>query len=281
MISVVIPVRNGAEVLPRQLAALARQSFSGDWEIVVANNGSTDGTVAVIAEAQRSIANLRVVDASDRPGINHARNVGLYHCLGDRILLCDADDQADPDWLEAMSRAFDSGAELLAGAIKADGPFAAKGTRTTQPTCIFYGFAFLGFPAGANCGFTRRIFHEIGPFDERYVGGGDETDWFWRAQLKGHQLRSVPGAIMLYSTRESLSDLRRQSLAYGRSHVRLFQRFRSSGMPRSYGIRSLIRVGLLLTKSIANSSARAGAIEQISLLQGRLQQSLRSRTWYL
>jgi cellulose synthase/poly-beta-1,6-N-acetylglucosamine synthase-like glycosyltransferase len=76
-VSVVIPARNAAWCLTEQLRALAAQDFDGTWEVVVSDNGSTDGTVALVRDLAASFpVPLRVVDASRRPGPAHARNEG-------------------------------------------------------------------------------------------------------------------------------------------------------------------------------------------------------------
>ena len=100
MISVVIPVRDGAATIGDQLEALGQQTYQGEWEIVIADNGSTDGT-AELAERSWSHprAALRVVDASSRPGSSFARNRGAIEAAGDFLAFCDADDIVAPGWL--------------------------------------------------------------------------------------------------------------------------------------------------------------------------------------
>jgi glycosyltransferase involved in cell wall biosynthesis len=70
-VSVVIAALNAAATLPLQLAALAAQDYSGSWEVVVADNGSTDATVAIAREFASSLPHLVLVDASDRRGQSH------------------------------------------------------------------------------------------------------------------------------------------------------------------------------------------------------------------
>jgi len=74
-VSVVMPVLNGAATLPQQLRALAAQTYPGRWELVVADNGSTDETAQVVREWTGRLPCLRLVDASDRMSTNYARNV--------------------------------------------------------------------------------------------------------------------------------------------------------------------------------------------------------------
>jgi len=110
LVSVVIPVFNAAATIAEQLAALGRQTYAGEWEIVVADNGSTDDTAAIVDAYRSELPALRVVDASARSGPAFARNTGARLARGDFIAFCDADDVVADRWLEALvvaSTAFD------------------------------------------------------------------------------------------------------------------------------------------------------------------------------
>ncbi|WFR71785.1 glycosyltransferase family A protein [Prescottella defluvii] len=103
LVSVVLPALNATPVIDVQLAALAGQDYPGEFEVIVADNGSTDGLARhlsghPLAERLR----LRRVDAGAAPGAAHARNVGVDAARGDFIVFCDADDQAHPQWLRRL-----------------------------------------------------------------------------------------------------------------------------------------------------------------------------------
>lgn len=83
-LSVIIPCFNVANTLNAQLEALACQQWSEPWEIIVADNGSTDETVASARQYEQKLSNLRIVDASSRRGASHARNVGALAATASR-----------------------------------------------------------------------------------------------------------------------------------------------------------------------------------------------------
>src|SRR3954464_1168336 len=91
-ISVIIPVRNGADTLAEQLEAPAGQTYSGEWEVILADNRATDGTRARAEQGSSKLPVLTIVDASERPGSSFARNCGAAHATGDFLAFCDADD---------------------------------------------------------------------------------------------------------------------------------------------------------------------------------------------
>src|SRR5690606_39178219 len=107
-LSVVIPCYNGASVIGEQLEALTRQSWDHPWEVVISDNGSTDGTRAVAGRFQGRIPSLRIVDSSGFRGEAHARNVGIEHARGDLILNCDADDLVADNFVAAMAQSLET-----------------------------------------------------------------------------------------------------------------------------------------------------------------------------
>jgi glycosyltransferase involved in cell wall biosynthesis len=104
-LSVVVPVRNGAGELPDQLRALSRQVWSGNWEVIVVDNGSTDETRDVAVSFASVLPRLQVVDASDGAGHGHAVNRGIAAASAHAILFLDADDEVGPGYLAAMAGA--------------------------------------------------------------------------------------------------------------------------------------------------------------------------------
>jgi glycosyltransferase involved in cell wall biosynthesis len=279
--SVVIPCYNAAEVVGRQLSALRRQQTDFKWEIVVADNGSTDDLAQKVAEYAAGPVSVTMCDASARRGINHARNAGAQRAGGRLILLCDADDQVADGWLAEMVAALVSGATLVGGRLIRVAPdqtplgLPEDGLRND--------LSYLPWPQGANCGFTREVYDELGGFDERYRGGGDETDFFWRAQLSGHVLAYVPRAAVLYTQRPDTGARFRQHYRYGRSHVQLFKAFSGRGMPRTSALGAL-RAWLTIVRGfligVRSPNRRRLAVAHLGQRCGRIVGSLALRVWY-
>jgi hypothetical protein len=190
VLSIVIPCRNGAQTLGAQLDALLAQESDEGFEVVVADNGSTDATAALVQDYRRRDARVRLVDAGAKPGINHARNTGVAASRGWAVLLCDADDVVRPGWLAAHARALAAGAECVGGAVDRRLP---DGRLVAHEPGVYRALWDVPWPIGANCGFTRRVYELVGGFDESFAGGGDETDFFWRAARLGAETIAVPG----------------------------------------------------------------------------------------
>src|SRR5258706_4249279 len=106
-LSVIIPCFNSEATLGAQLSALAAQSSTYAWEVLVADNGSRDGTAALAKSFRDRLPALRIVDASATRGAAYARNAGAQAAQGSALLFCDADDEMAAGYLETMGRALD------------------------------------------------------------------------------------------------------------------------------------------------------------------------------
>jgi GT2 family glycosyltransferase len=206
-ISVVIALYNGAATIEDQLDALATQTY-GDFEVVVADNGSMDGGVDVV-RAHRVGALL--VDASDRRGQGHARNVGAAAASGDKLLFCDQDDVADSHWVEAMAQALDRW-DLVGGhtdceKLNAD----VRGWREPLQRPDHVGVAF-----GCNLGVRRRAWEGAGGWPLGWHGGYEDVAFSWSVRNAGFTFGYASEAIMYYRYRTSLRAHMRQQYAYGR-----------------------------------------------------------------
>lgn len=218
-IAVVIALYNGGATIVEQLDALAAQTVK-DFEVVVADNGSTDDGAHLVRSHQ---LNATLVAARERRGQAHARNIGAAHTTASKLLFCDQDDVADREWVAAMSEALDRW-HLVGGRSEGatlNGPVAAWRTEPMTPT------QRLPLPAatGSNMGIRRAVFDAVGGWPEDYLGGGEDFALCWRAQFDGFTIGYAPDAVMHYRYRQDLRSHARQQYQYGRQMGRLRLRF--------------------------------------------------------
>jgi len=283
-ISVIIPVRNGAATLADQLEALvAAEKPTGGFEVIVADNGSTDDTSAIAASYAGALP-IAIIDAGAVAGINYARNKGVQASRGPHILLCDSDDVVDSQWLVQMRSGFTHGADLVAGRLDylQLNPRAVWQWRGSAGASVSTMLDFLPFGHGACLGFTRSIFDKIGGFDEAFRGGGDDVDFCWRAQLAGARLQDVPAAVVHYRLRQSLGALAKQEADYGAAEAWLYRKFRKQGLRRRRPVQFGRDLWWLLSRlPFAWPGDRRGAwIRRASRLHGRLRGAVQARTWW-
>lgn len=103
MISIIIPVYNRAEKLIQTLKSLAHQTYT-DYEVIIVNDGSTDGVEAAFAAYSKSLpdTNRFLFINQKNQGAPAARNRGLLEARGEFLLFCDADAVLRPEMLEKM-----------------------------------------------------------------------------------------------------------------------------------------------------------------------------------
>lgn len=108
LISVILPVRNGAATIGTALAGLRAQSWLR-LEILVVENGSHDETGTILRDLAAQDPRIRLIDGAAEPGAYAARNLALAQAKGDFITLQDADDWPHPDRIRLQMTALGEG----------------------------------------------------------------------------------------------------------------------------------------------------------------------------
>jgi glycosyltransferase involved in cell wall biosynthesis len=215
--------------LHEQLQALQSQKCSSRWEIVVADNGSTDGTAAAVRRYAAADPRLHLVDASSVTGPAATRNLGVGASRGDVLAFCDADDVVHPGWVESWLRALED-ADVAAGlndtwSLNSPQPLRPFAPR---PPPQARQFGFLDAAGSGNMAVRRDAFEVVGGFDEELFVGED-TDICWRIQLAGYKFAIGSGVISRRERSGTIALLKR-SIQYGRCGPILYRRYRHRGM---------------------------------------------------
>jgi glycosyltransferase involved in cell wall biosynthesis len=281
-ISVIIPVRNGSDTIAEQLEALAGQTYDGAWEVVIADNGSTDETRAIAERWAHRLPKLSIVDASERSGSSFARNLGTVNATGDFLAFCDADDVVVPDWLASLAAAardFDAvtgrqdGSEINPEVVQSWRPPRVEGLPRS---------GFLPYAPSCNLGVWATVFAATGGFDEEYPQSHD-VEWSWRAQLASFTLGFAPGAVVHYRYRASPRGVARQAFVSGLDSARLYRDYRARGLKRPRLTRTLRTWAWIVVRvPYLWSPARRGIwIRRAGESAGRLAGSVRFRVLFL
>ena len=168
MISVVIPVRNGMPWLEEQLRALDAQECDQPWEVILADNGSTDGSQDFARAWSAHHSNFRLVDASQRKGAPSARNIAVEEAQGDLLAFCDADDVVLPGWLAGCAAALEH-ADVAAGYFDF---WSLNGGPSKDPVpAAIRQLGFLPAGLGANLAVRRDVFEKVCGFNEEPCRG--------------------------------------------------------------------------------------------------------------
>jgi glycosyltransferase involved in cell wall biosynthesis len=247
LVSVVIPVRNGEPHLAEQLAALSSQTYRGRWEVVLANNGSTDQTVEIARRWAPRLPQLRIVDAGDSPSLNRARNAGAAGASGDFLAFCDADDVVASTWLAELVLAAGE-ADIVSGVCdrqRLNAPHCRDWVPYKDSGELPLKHGFLPSVSGGNCGMWSDVARDLG-WNPAFAYGSADIEFSWRAQMAGYRVAHAPDAVLHHRHRPTLAGLARQWFSFGLSGPQLYSEFRSVGMPRVHPGPALRTWGWLL-----------------------------------
>jgi glycosyltransferase involved in cell wall biosynthesis len=261
-LSVVIPARNAAWCLPRCLGAL-REQDPAPAEVVVVDDGSTDGTARVAEQG-----GARVVRHPARRGVGAAWATGVEAARGDAIALVDADDCVEPGYIAALENGFAAGGRVLVATLVPEGASAAAGAVLER------GFGhdleasngFLPAAGGAGLAVTRDVIEEIGGFDPFLFANAD-TDFSFRCGLADIELTPVPDARVRCWLRTSYGAVLKQRA--GRAYWYALLNWKYQRFPFAFArerprlVRELARAAALL--AAARPRAATGTLAELGI----------------
>src|SRR5262245_28469949 len=194
--SIIVVNWNRAQLLNDCLRSLSRQSYS-NFEIIVVDNGSSDGSVSLVKE---SFPLVKVVELAENKGFTGGNAAGLKVASGNFIALVNNDVRAEQDWLERLvepmlddahigscaSKLIVDGSELIdsagdgltTGGVGFNRGLQLERDHFSAPELIFS-------PCGAAALYRRSMLQEIGFLDEDFFLYDEDVDLGFRAQLAG------------------------------------------------------------------------------------------------
>ena len=249
-LSVIMPYRNAAGTIVSTLDALVAQSWPADWELIIADNGSTDAPGSIVEPFRTKIPSLRIIDASGTRGAAYARNLAVRASTGDSLLFCDADDVPGRGWAAAMASALHHhhfvAARFEFHKINTPSVTASRGGTQVDglQTCRFLPYPHAG---AGSLGISRHLHDSVGGFDETILIGED-ADYCMRVQLTGHTLVFVPNAVLHYRLRATQAGIFVQASRYAEHAVNLYKRYGSGSSWELWRWRAYLRSLRLLLR---------------------------------
>ena len=218
-ISVVVATYNAARTLDDCLRSLMKLDYP-DYEVIVVNDGSTDGTADIIRRYP-----FRSITTPNR-GVSAARNEGLRAATGEIVAYIDSDARADSDWLSYLAATF-----LESDVVGVGGPNLVPPEDSWVAKCVYRA---PGGPTqvmlddrsaehipGCNMAFRRCALEEIGGFDPIFKKAADDVDICWRLLERGYRIGFSPSAVVWHHRRPSVHAYWRQQVGYGESEALL------------------------------------------------------------
>jgi len=209
--SIIIPNWNGAHHLPVCLEALRAQTYPR-IEVILVDNGSTDGSPALVTEQYPEV---RLLALDHNLGLTGGNNAGFRAARGEILISLNNDTEADPHFVEALVTALLEHPEAGLAAAKmllfdrratihsagdgygVDGiPFNRGVWQQDEGQFDEPGWIFGG--CGGAVAYRRAMLDEVGLFDESLFMYCEDVDLNWRAQLAGWRCWYTPGAVVYH-----------------------------------------------------------------------------------
>lgn len=236
-VSVIIPTYNRKNVLIEALLSLNQVEYPKKlFEVIVVNDGSSDGTKDAIENVRKKINyNFKYFNGG-RGGISHAKNVAIKKSMGEIIISTDDDCLFEKTWLKKLIKPF---VNPKVGAV--GGPDRAIKNENILAKSIDFTFSsFIGsggihgrflkaklgkcYPPGCNMAFRREIVKKIGYFDET-LAPGEDTDYNHRIEKTGFTIEHVPSAFVWHRPRNSIKRFVPYIFKRGKARVEIIRRY--------------------------------------------------------
>jgi O-antigen biosynthesis protein len=218
-ISVVVCTYNGEPTIRDCLEGLSELEYP-DYEVIVVDDGSTDGTAKIAGEYD-----LRLISTENR-GLSSARNTGMEAATGEIVAYTDDDARPDPCWLAYLAAGFLSTEHAGIGGPNitppGDGIIAdCVANAPGGPVHVLLSDQEAEHIPGCNMAFRKSYLQAIGGFDPQFRVAGDDADVCWRLRQGGWTLGFSPAAVVWHHRRPSVGAYLKQQRGYGRADAML------------------------------------------------------------
>lgn len=182
MISIVIPLYNKAKSIENTIRCIQAQTYQ-DFEIVVVDGWSKDGSLEIIQRLAAEDNRIRVLMQEDKHGVTPARNESIAAAKSERIAFIDADDNWEPTYLETLAKLMDDYPEaglwgLNHGTMIGENKYPSKSLYAGYRGIIDNPWV-KGSPFWTSAiGISKKAFEKVGGFDNRIIYGEDIDLWY-------------------------------------------------------------------------------------------------------
>jgi GT2 family glycosyltransferase len=212
-VSIIVVNFNGKKLLKPCLKSLLTTNYP-NFEIIVVDNASTDGSVESIKKLYGSYPYVKIVENRENLGHAEGCNIGARVAKGRYLVFLDSDTELKAeDWLWELVKVMESDESIGLAQAKV---VLAKDKRRLDYVCTAidalgtwaatYGLKedelkenFEVLAASSGCCIVRRdVFNEVGGFDPDYFIYDDDTDLSLRSRLLGYKILLVPSAVIVH-----------------------------------------------------------------------------------
>ena len=222
--TVVIPAYNVSRYIQDALISLEQQTFDA-FEAVIVDDGSTDGTAAIVQSFCQRDSRFRLV-TKPNGGLSSARNFGIRHAKADYIAMLDGDDVYEPDKIANHVKWLDSDPQIgvvysASKTIRDDGHVTWMSISgkpiSSDPLVSLLCKNFVGH--GSNAMFRRKLIDEVGEFDETLRSSEDIDFWLRVAATEQWRFQRESQPLCCYRVRPSGLSFNLPQMHYSHEQV--------------------------------------------------------------
>lgn len=263
LLSVIVPVYNAEKTLQRCLDSLLRQGVNNGYEIVCVDDGSTDGTKAILKSYKQEHPDLLRVESIDHAGVAQARNKGIELANGQAVAFCDSDDYLiDGAYNMLLQQYWDEKTDVLTFSSITVDRYAKKRLNEFDSLVgsIVYEGSGLNYYKNINYHFSscnhlfRREFlkqHQL-CFKNRVVG--EDVQFCLDVYLKDPWAKDVSCCLYRYMVNDSQTMVKRSSELMKRmvkDYLLLLSSFHDAGLDRYVAIEMVPMTSRLLSAKVS------------------------------
>lgn len=217
-VSVVVCAYNEERRIGACLRSLERCDYPA-LEVIVCDDGSTDGTLAIARQFP-----FRVLDL-DHGGLSRARNAGMEAASGDIVAYLDADAQCHPEWPFHLVMSLEEDVVATGGPNLPlpNAPVTEHAVAASPggPVHVLVADDRAEHVPGCNMAYEKWALEQVGGFNPAYTSAGDDVDVCWKLLDQGYQIGFSQAAQVRHHRRDSLRGYLKQQRGYGRAEAML------------------------------------------------------------
>ena len=257
LISIILPIYNEANFIEKTIQSIFSQTIDKDFEIIVADGNSSDGTQEILKNLQINNPNIILIDNPDEI-VSTGFNRALNKSKGDIIIRVDGHCEIAPDYIQKCLGCLEKiNADCVGGPTEhVESGLVGKSIKIAQSS--FFGVGGVSFRQKVEKGkyvdtlafgaYKREVFEKFGGYDEELVRNQDD-EFNFRIVQGGGKIWLDPSIKSTYTQRNSFIGLFKQYFQYGFYKVRVMQKRRGIASWRHL-VPGLFVLGLLTSFSI-------------------------------
>ena len=231
-LTILIPCFNEESSVAETIDSICKQTYSGEIEIIVIDDGSTDKTSAIVSELEKTIPNLRLITSPKNQGKSAALNIGLQRAMHELIITIDADSYIYKDAIQRIVERYSSDPE---GTCAVAGTTLVRNSRVnwltqSQEWDYFHGIATVKRIQSLNQGtlvaqgsfsiYSKSKLLEVGGWPSTV---GEDIVLTWALLEKGYRIGYCEDAIVFTIVPDTLGKFIKQRQRWARGMIEAFK----------------------------------------------------------